>query len=188
MTTNCFEECLRDCCEDRCARNGRLGSLTNANAAGCRSCVIVVIVCLFVSVCAVLNELDGLCRSRLANEARSALAFLREKNPQVRYVTSKGAPLPTFAAGTMTEESDDQVRVSVFSFEIRANCSLLLAALLLLLPAMVLLITWIPSNPFPCITSFSTASRVSQESYVLSVGLTSSKILLSFNRDRVLIC
>ncbi|KAI9553174.1 hypothetical protein GHT06_021068 [Daphnia sinensis] len=56
----------------------------------------------------VLNELDGLCRSRLAVEARAALAFLREKNPQIRYVTSKGAPLPNFAACTMNEENDDQ--------------------------------------------------------------------------------
>lgn len=56
----------------------------------------------------VLNELEGLCRSRLAVESRAALAFLREKNPQIRYVTSKGAPLPNFAACTMNEENDDQ--------------------------------------------------------------------------------
>lgn len=64
---------------------------------------------LFLLISTVLNELDGLCRSRLATEARAALAFLREKNPQIRYVTSKGAPLPNFAACTMNEESDDQV-------------------------------------------------------------------------------
>ena len=63
-------------------------------------------------VVTVLNELEGLCRSRLATESRAALAFLREKNPQVRYVTSKGAPLPTLlAAGTVNEENDDQVRI-----------------------------------------------------------------------------
>lgn len=59
-----------------------------------------------------LNELEGLCRSRLATEAKSALSFLREKNPQIRYVTSKGAPLPNFAACTMNEENDDQVMTS----------------------------------------------------------------------------
>ena len=59
-----------------------------------------------------MNELDGLCRSRLAAESRAALSFLREKNPQIRYVTSKGAPLPNFAACTMNEENDDQVMTS----------------------------------------------------------------------------
>jgi len=54
----------------------------------------------------VLNELDGLCRSRLGTEAKSALSFLREKNPQIRFVTSKGATLPNMAF-TM-EENDDQ--------------------------------------------------------------------------------
>jgi len=54
----------------------------------------------------VLNELDGLCRSRLSVEAKSALSFLREKNSQIRFVTSKGATLPTMAF-TM-EENDDQ--------------------------------------------------------------------------------
>ena len=74
------------------------------------------IVCLFVCLCLVLvlNELDGLCRSRLVVESRAALDFLREKNPQIRYVTSKGAPLPNFAACTMSEENDDQVRESLF--------------------------------------------------------------------------
>lgn len=57
----------------------------------------------------VLNELEGLCRSRLASESRAALDFLRQKNPHIRYVTSKGAPLPNFAACTMNEENDDQV-------------------------------------------------------------------------------
>jgi hypothetical protein len=68
---------------------------------------------LFVSLVLVLNELDGLCRSRLVVESRAALDFLREKNPQIRYVTSKGAPLPNFAACTMSEENDDQVRESL---------------------------------------------------------------------------
>lgn len=80
-----------------------------------RTCALYNCCSICFVVVSVLNELDGLCRSRLANEARSALAFLREKNPQVRYVTSKGAPLPTFAAGTMTEESDDQVCPSIHS-------------------------------------------------------------------------
>ena len=72
-----------------------------------RSVAVVVIL-----VVTVLNELEGLCRSRLAAESRAALAFLRDKNPQVRYVTSKGAPLPTLlAAGTVNEENDDQVRL-----------------------------------------------------------------------------
>jgi hypothetical protein len=66
----------------------------------------------------VLNELDGLCRSRLAVESRAALDFLREKNPQIRYVTSKGAPLPNFAACTMSEENDDQV--SFLSLSLRS--------------------------------------------------------------------
>ena len=76
------------------------------------------IVCLFVCLCLVLvlNELDGLCRSRLVVESRAALDFLREKNPQIRYVTSKGAPLPNFAACTMSEENDDQVRESLVYF------------------------------------------------------------------------
>jgi hypothetical protein len=69
---------------------------------------IVVVVVVFT----VLNELDGLCRSRLAVESRAALDFLRERNPQIRYVTSKGAPLPNFAACTMSEENDDQVSPS----------------------------------------------------------------------------
>lgn len=60
-----------------------------------------------------MNELEGLCRSRLAAESRAALGFLREKNPQIRYVTSKGAPLPNFAACTMNEENDDQVTSSI---------------------------------------------------------------------------
>ena len=69
--------------------------------------------CFFLSVfslTAVLNELDGLCRSRLEAAARAALSFLRadQKNPQIRYVTSKGAPLPAMAC-TMNEENDDQV-------------------------------------------------------------------------------
>merc|ERR1712071_688120 len=57
----------------------------------------------------VLNELDGLCRSHLDVEAKSALNFLREKNPQIRFVTSRGATLPTMAF-TM-EENDDQVTI-----------------------------------------------------------------------------
>lgn len=56
----------------------------------------------------VLNELDGLCRSRLSAEAKNALGFLRERNPQIRFVTSKGATLPNMAF-TM-EENDDQVQ------------------------------------------------------------------------------
>ncbi|XP_057381514.1 telomerase-binding protein EST1A-like isoform X2 [Daphnia carinata] len=63
---------------------------------------------ILVAPLVVLNELEGLCRSRLAVESRAALSFLREKNPQIRYVTSKGAPLPNFAACTMNEENDDQ--------------------------------------------------------------------------------
>lgn len=124
--------------ESRCTWNG-----------GTRCCfahvrIVIDLLCVF----AVLNELDGLCRSRLATEARSALAFLREKNPQVRYVTSKGAPLPTFAAGTMTEESDDQVR-RVRSLEIRALFVLVITGPLLrqLLPTIVPVITTIPWNP-----------------------------------------
>ena len=58
-----------------------------------------------------MNELDGLCRcSRLAAEARAALNFLREKNPQLRYVTSKGAPLPNMAF-TMEETDGDSAQV-----------------------------------------------------------------------------
>merc|ERR1712071_325699 len=55
----------------------------------------------------VLNELDGLCRSRLSVEAKSALSFLREKNSQIRFVTYKGATLPTMAF-TM-EDNDDRI-------------------------------------------------------------------------------
>jgi hypothetical protein len=62
----------------------------------------------------VLNELDGLCRcSRLAAEARSAVNFLREKNPHVRYVTSKGAPLPNLTF-TMEEADGDSAQVCTF--------------------------------------------------------------------------
>ena len=62
----------------------------------------------------VLNELDGLCRcSRLAAEARSAVNFLREKNAHVRYVTSKGAPLPNLTF-TMEEADGDSAQVCTF--------------------------------------------------------------------------
>ena len=61
-----------------------------------------------------LNELDGLCRcSRLAAEARSAVNFLREKNAHVRYVTSKGAPLPNLTF-TMEEADGDSAQVCTF--------------------------------------------------------------------------
>ena len=57
----------------------------------------------------VLNELDGLCRSKVNCEARSALDFLRDKNPQVRYVTSKGAIL--HQKSVYEEEADDPNQV-----------------------------------------------------------------------------